>query len=404
MPRVLSLAACITLCFSSTLSTIEAIELKVSAGSQDRIAVPVVFQLPKSLTKTQSLRLAENASGSTTPTQRLSGKPPRIAWIVRDLPAGQTQTYQFEPAQEPAPADATVTCTDDGTRLTLSIGDKPVITYNHGLLPAPEGIDPVFAKNGHIHPLRTPLGRFVTDDFPPDHAHQHGIFFAWVKTTFEDRPVDFWNQAKQLGSVEHMKILETVSGPVFGQFKVKLRHSDLTAPDGPKPVLEEIWTVRVYNVPDPFLIDLKSEQRCVADTPLVINEYHYGGMGLRAAREWYKQDGSGFLTSTGRKRRDGNHTRARWVITHGQSEGQPAAVAALGHPDNFRAPQYVRLHPTKPYFCFAPMVMGPFEIAPGKPFVSRYRYATYDGTPNPELIDQLWQDFAEPPTVRSVIK
>lgn len=403
MARELQFAATITLLLSA-LASGKSIEFEVSAGTHDRVAAPAFLQVPKSMLKASCFALTEKASGSVVPVQIVPGKPRQIAWIVRDLPAGQTRVYRLEEAANPAPVDSTVSCTDDGTRLTLAVDGKPVVTYNHGLLSAPEGIDPIFAKNGHIHPMRTPLGRLVTDDFPPDHAHQHGIFFAWVNTTFEGRPVDFWNQAKKLGSVEHVKILETVSGPVFGQFKVKLRHSDLTAPDGPKPVLEEIWTIRAYNVADPFLVDLKSEQRCVADTPLVINEYHYGGMGLRGAREWYQQDGSGFLTSTGKTRDGGNHTRARWVITHGQSEGQPAAVAVLAHPDNFRAPQYVRLHPTKPYFCFAPMVMGEFEIAPGKPFVSRYRYATYDGKPDAALADRLWQDFAEPPAVNRVVK
>ena len=50
------------------------------------------------------------------------------------------------------------------------------------------------------------------------------------------------------------------------------------------------------------------------------------------------------------------------------------------------------------------MVMGAFEIEPGKPFVSQYRYATYDGQPNSELTNRLWQDFAEPPTVNRVMK
>lgn len=400
--RVLQ-TACVVLFLHPLLAHGQGIEIEVASGSHERIVVPVFHVVPKPLRQAPHLKLTEVESGATVPFQVIPGKTPQIAWIVRDLPAGQSRSYRLEPAQKLTDlANPGVTCTDNGTQLTLAVGDRPVVTYNYGLLPAPDGIDPVFAKSGHIHPLCTPSGRFVTDDFPPDHAHQHGIFFAWVNTTFEGRSVDFWNQAKKLGSVEHVRILDTVSGPVFGQFKVKLRHSDLTAPNGPKPVLEEVWTVRVYNVEAPFLVDLKSEQRCVADSPLVINEYHYGGMGLRGAHPWFKQAGSGFLTSSGRTREDGNHTRARWVIAHGETDGQPAAVAVLGHPDNFRAPQYVRLHPTKPYFCFAPMVMGPFEISPGRPFVSRYRYVTYDGEPDGALADRFWQDYAEPPTINAV--
>ena len=44
-----------------------------------------------------------------------------------------------------------------------------------------------------------------------------------------------------------------------------------------------------------------------------------------------------------------------------------------------RSAGVVRLHPSKPYFVFAPMVEEPFVIAPGKPFESRYRYVVYDG-------------------------
>ena len=51
------------------------------------------------------------------------------------------------------------------------------------------------------------------------------------------------------------------------------------------PVLEETWTVRAYDVEDPLLVDFLSDQRCVATEPLVINEYHYGGLGLRGARD-----------------------------------------------------------------------------------------------------------------------
>lgn len=399
--RVLQ-TACFALFLHPFLASGQSIDFEVASSGHDRVTVPVAQELPKSMRQAPCLVLTEAESGANVPVQIVPGKPPQVAWIVRNLPAGRKRTYRLTAAKESPSAKTTVTCTDNGTQLTLAVADHPVVSYNHGMLPSPDGIDPVFAKNGHIHPMRTPAGRLVTDDFPPDHAHQHGIFFAWVNTTFEGRAVDFWNQAKRLGSVEHVKTLETTSGPVFGEFKVKLRHSDLTAPNGPNPVLEEIWTVRVYNVEAPLLIDLKSEQRCVADTPLVINEYHYGGMGLRGARQWYKQEGSDFLTSAGKTRNNGNHTRARWVIAYGQTDGHPAAVAVLGHPDNFRAPQYVRLHPTKPYFCFAPMVMGPFEIAPGQPYVSRYRYVTYDGEPNGELADRFWQDYAEPPTVSVV--
>ena len=253
----------------------------------------------------------------------LPGQAPSVVWVIRDpIPAGATRRYRLEPAESAGSAHAAVTCLGDGKHLRLQIGDRPVLQYNTAMVESPDGIEPYYRRNGQIHPLFTPSGRIVSDDFPPDHAHQHAVFFAWVNTTFEGRHLDFWNQKEQTGRIEHAATLGMAGGPVFGQFQVKLRHDDMTAPGGPKPVLDEVWTVRAYNVSDVFLVDFESRQTCAGAEPLVINKYHYGGMGLRGNRDWFdptvkgnsapdpaRSGRSDFLTSEGKNRATGNHTR-----------------------------------------------------------------------------------------------
>jgi hypothetical protein len=277
---------------------------------------------------------------------------------------------------------------------------RPVLQYNTAVVEPPEGIDPVFRRSGHIHPVWTPAGRIVTDEFPLDHPHQHGLFAAWVNTTFEGRNVDFWNQKGRTGNVEHVKVDDVVSGDVFGGFTVTLRHLDLTAPGGPKPVLKERWTVRVYDVndkvktpadqpvapPDRCLFDIESVQTCIADAPLVLNEYHYGGMAFRGSGQWFHRPEHDFLTSEGRTRADGNHTRPNWVSAHGPVDGAPCGVTFFCHAENFRAPHPVRLHPDKPYFVFTPPVLGEFRIEPGEEYVSRYRVLVHDGKPDVDAL------------------
>jgi hypothetical protein len=56
----------------------------------------------------------------------------------------------------------------------------------------------------------------------------------------------------------------------------------------------------------------------------------------------------------------------------------------------------MRMHPTEPFFCFAPPQLGEFSIEPGKHYVSRYRFVVFDGAPNKELLDSLWEDYAHP--------
>lgn len=395
-----------------------AIVIEVEAGPQERRDTPVVFALPGSLGAPVAATLTQIDDGRPVDVQVIAGTPPSVAWIVRDpLPAGATRRYRLEPA-DPNPgtkSGTSVGCLDDGKSIRLAVGDRPVLQYNAAVVESPEGIEPIYRRSGQIHPLFAPSGSVVSDDFPPDHAHQHGVFFAWVNTTFEGRRLDFWNQKGKTGQVEHAATLGTTGGPVFGEFRVKLRHNDLTAPGGPKAVLDEVWTVRAYGISDAFLVDFESRQTCAGPEPLTINKYHYGGMGMRGNRGWFdpiakgdhppdpaRSGGSDFLTGEGKDRGNGNHTRPRWVELSGRVGDRPAGVAMLDHPDNFRSPQPVRLHPTKPYFCFAPMVLGAFEIAPDRPYVSRYRLVVHDGPPDAAAIDRLWRDYARPPRVRVV--
>ena len=83
----------------------------------------------------------------------------------------------------------------------------------------------------------------------------------------------------------------------------------------------------------------------------------------------------------------------------GQVDGAPAGLAVLIHPDNFRAPQPLRLNPKNPQLCVAPSATGDWEITPGKPYVSRYRFILADGPADKAELERLWNDYAKPPVV-----
>ena len=133
---------------------------------------------------------------------------------------------------------------------------------------------------------------------------------------------------------------------------------------------------------------------------MIIQKNHYGGFAIRGRRNW--SEGGDFLTSEGKTKADGNHTRPDWVDIHGpipnQDDGKNShsGFAVLGHPDNFRAPQPVRLHPTMPYYCFAPMVLGEFKIEPEQELISRYRFVIHQGKAKPDEITRFYNDFAHP--------
>jgi hypothetical protein len=398
-----------------------AITVTVEAGPHARKKTPVTFDLPPALKGARAVRLIPTSPAATVavPGQVVAdGRDrdrPRVAFLLDELPAGGTRTYRLEAAEPPVFEQAAVTCRDNGKEIKILIGDRPVLVYHPRVVEAPLGLDMDYRRSGQIHPLFTPSGQVVTDDFPPDHAHQHGVFFAWVNTTFEGRHLDFWNQMEHTGRITHASTRDSTMGSVCAEFQVKLRHEETTDIERPRPVLDEIWTVRAYDVRDVCLIDLESWQTTATSSPLTINKYHYGGMGIRGSRDWFdpsvkgnnppdpsRSGRSNFLTSEGKDRSSGNHTRPRWVDLWGETgeSHRPCGVALLDHPDNFRFPQPIRIHPNKPYFSFSPMVLDAFEIAPGKPYISRFRLAVHDGRPDAAAIDRLWRDYAEPPRVR----
>jgi hypothetical protein len=411
---------------------------EVNADRYARRDTPVVVALPEALRNSIGFALENLDDHTHEPVQRVPDHAmglPGVAWIIREpLPAGSTRRYRLSTEIGKtvsrsargvhAFADAKPMEQDGGDldhhqTGTLRVGDRPVLTYQAAVVEPPPGIDRIYRRSGFIHPLQTPSGLAVTDDFPPDHAHQHGLFFAWVNTTFQGRHVDFWNQKERTGRVSHVSPgvvcrNAVTAGPVFGELNVELLHEDQSAPGGPKPVLRECWLVRVYDVSAHFVVDLQSVQQVVND-PLTVNKYHYGGLGLRGNRQWFditaqgndtpdpaKSGRSDFLTSDGKHRIDGNHTRPYWVDLSGQVNGKFGGVAILDHPSNFRFPQAVRLHPNKPYFCFAPMVDGEFAIRRDHPYVSRYRLYIHDGPPDREAIESAWHDYADPPRVRII--
>ena len=314
-----------------------------------------------------------------------------------------------------------VTPTWAADRLTLSAGDRdkvviqqepkgPIVVridgkeafrYHGEKTPLPQGYEPQYRRGGYIYPVYTPSGKLIADDYPPNHKHHHGIWSPWTQTTFEGRHPDFWNMGEKKGTAEVVEYGHAFGGPVFGGFSAKHRMIDLTI-DPPKPAIDETWDVVVYSagasVKKPyFVFDLTIHQQCAGKSPLVLEEYRYGGLGFRGSRQWNGKDGCRFLTSEGKDRSNGNGSRARWCYIGGKVDGAEAGITIMCAPGNFRAPQPVRLHPDEPFFCYAPEVLGKFEIAPDKPYDARYRFIVSDGPPDTREIERLWEDFAHTP-------
>jgi hypothetical protein len=333
--------------------------------------------------------------------------PAKRQWIKVTLRPGESATYALPRSATTAPNTA-MSARDDGRDvLRLRAGDRDLLVYQGGAGTLPPGYDESFRRGGYIRSVLTPTGALVTDDYPPGHKHHHGVWSPWTKTAFEGRRPDFWNMGDRTGTVKAVSAHITETGPVVAGLEARHRMIDLSAKPDPKPAIDEHWSVLAYtsrigsgdSARPCNVFDLVITQTCATDSPLILPEYHYGGLGFRGNRQW---DGAGkcrFLTSEGKTGVDGNTTRARWCHVGGDIDGKAAGLAIFCHPDNFRFPQPIRVHPHEPFFCFVPSQLGEWRIEPGMPYVARYRFVVADGDPEPKEIERLWRDYAEPVSV-----
>ncbi len=381
--------------------------ITVHAGDHGRRETIVRAPLPSGINVSA---LALSAQGRSVAWQQ--GPDGAAYFIVTKLAKGAAATFELGGDSSANGASikrsSRITTTEDGGRIhfALAMNDattRSLMSYQTepGEFPRPN-IKPVFRRGGYLHPIRTPAGLQVTDDFPTNHVHHHGVWWAWTHTEFNGRQPDFWNMGDGKGRVEFAGTDATWSGELLAGFRSRHRFVDLTSGQ-PVAVLKEMWEVTAYSSSPSskhWMFDVVSEQECATAEELKLPTYRYGGIGVRGNWDWNGKDKTFFLTSEGETDRDkGNATRGRWCDMSGDVDGKRAGMAVLCHPDNFRFPQPMRLHPSEPFFNFAPQQAGDMEIKPGVKYVSRYRFVIHDGPPDRTELERLWNDYAHPPKV-----
>lgn len=236
-----------------------------------------------------------------------------------------------------------------------------------------------YERSGFIHPFYSPKGKILTDGFPEGHTHQHGVFFAFVNTTYKGEKVDFWNQHQGTGTIAHTKVINYQSGSVYAHLVTEQAHISIKH----DTLLKEIWDLKIYNT-EPFRVDLETTIHSVAADTLFINQYHYGGMAARGTKVWNKVDSLNFqnepvfISSEEKDRVAANHSRPTWSGLQGLIDGKNSGLILMGNPSNYRFPEPVRIHPTMPYFCLAPMVENGFFIPPNGVFKANYALISFD--------------------------
>ena len=381
------------------------IELTKPTNGMD---IPASVNLDQVSFVADSLLTLVEVNGSTrtaVPFQITQGRNRTLHWMIGNRSDG-TKKRQYELIKgKPAAFEQINAVMKDGS-LTIQSANKNLLRYWYQTVYPPAGVDSSFKRSGFIHPLWTPNGHELTRIQAPDHYHHYGIWNPWTHVLFEGDTVDFWNIRGKQGTVRFGKFASVTSGPVFSEFKVL--HEHVAFKKKPEKIaLNEIQTVRVYkpaNNQDYYIADITIELNCATESPFLILEYRYAGLGWRATEKWNK-DNSEVLTSEGKNRKEADGSTGKWFIVQGSLDNDYGGAVMMSYPSNYNHPEPMRIWPENSnrvgemFAMFAPTKNTNWLLKPGRTYSLNYRFVVFNGKFTSEKAEAAWQYFSNQPKV-----
>lgn len=257
----------------------------------------------------------------------------------------------------------------------------------------------------YVHPLYDLDGNVLTEDFPKDHLHHRGIFWAWHQIRVGDKSVgDPWSIRNFSWDVQDVKIVPTDTPAAAIRALVLWKSPLWTDAQGKqKPLVRETTEIRVYPV---------SSTRVEGDTRIIDfqisllaleKDLHIGG----------SNDDKGYGGFSTRIRLPGD---IHFLGANGEIEPQRLSVEAGAWLDmtatfgktKRKSGLTVLCHPTLPGFpqrwilrrkgsMQNPVYPGRHAagLSTEKPLVLRYRLIVHRDQVEPKILQQWQKQYAE---------
>ncbi|MHC4240835.1 MAG: DUF6807 family protein [Planctomycetota bacterium] len=282
--------------------------------------------------------------------------------------------------------------TSEGFSITEA--DAKIMSYQR----KHKSINGKFLRANYIHPLYGLDGEILTEDFPADHLHHRGIFWAWHQVWLGDKKLgDSWATQDFFWDVYDAKILNVDSQSRALQVYVNWKSPLWTDADGKKkPFLKETTTIRVHRTRNDIRkIDFEIKLLALADgmrlggsedvkgyggfstrIPLP-NGLSFTGTGGPVEPKNLSVEAGPWLDFTGDFGKDGNRSGLT-ILCHNSSPGYPQRWI-LRRKGSAQNPVYPGRHPV--------------GLSRDKPLVLRYRLIIHRSKLSREDLDKLQAEY-----------
>ena len=271
--------------------------------------------------------------------------------------------------------------------LALFEGDRPVFVYNHGILHQP-GVPADRARSTYVHPLYGLDGEVLTDDFPKDHYHHRGLFWAWPHVRIGEQHYDLW----MLKGIEQR--FERWLARDAGAGGATLGVENGWFVGDRKVAQERVWLRASPSGPDERVLDIEFTWVPLGESLTLegAEGKSYGGLTLRFAPRTHTV----ITTPLGQGEKDLSITRLPWADLSGRFAGRAQASGAAifvapDHPDF--PPEWLTRH--YGVLCLGWPGVKPKTFQPGETFRGRYRVWIHRGTANVEKVSEAYRAYEQ---------
>jgi len=187
--------------------------------------------------------------------------------------------------------------TEAGQGFLVTEGDDKVMFYQRTHLSK----NGKYSRANYIHPLYGLDGEALTEDFPADHLHHRGVFWAWHQVWVGDKKLgDSWAAENFFWDIRNVKILTPDSQSRALQVEVYWNSPLWTDAAGKqKPFVKETTIIRVHRAQDDMRkVDFQISLQALEDGVRIggsEDEKGYGGFTTRIPLP----DGLSFIGSGG---------------------------------------------------------------------------------------------------------
>lgn len=256
-----------------------------------------------------------------------------------------------------------------------------------------------YPRANYVHPFYGLDGEIITEDFPEDHPHHRGIFWAWHQLYVGDKRIgDGWECKDLTWEVISIKKQNGTKGAKAIEAQV-LWKSPLWLNDtgAEKSLIIEHTRITVYPAETNFrIIDFKIELMAMEPNMKLggsTDAKGYGGFSTRVKLG----DSVIFMDEKGRVEADNLPVIAGgWMDIEVMKNNHKAGLTIVAHPDNpgYPNPWILREKRSMQNAVFPFPGAEPIPLLKDRPLVLKYHLIVHKGSLSRKKIQSLQQQFS----------